>query len=70
MHGGVGFVHGSFIVLQATSVWSERKQEDWFCTHIGWRPLEQLQPLHLYFTFLFQPVHPPSYAGGSCANRQ
>jgi len=48
---------GGTCQLQVMSVWCEGRKEDWFCTHMGGGPLGQLQPLHLYFTFLFQSVY-------------
>jgi len=47
------------MVLQVMSVWCEGRKKDWFSTHIGWQPSDQLQLLHLYITFLVKLVPCP-----------
>jgi len=52
------------MVLQVMSGWCERRKEDWFCTHIGWRPLRTASVLASLLHFLVStclptpPTHP------------
>jgi len=47
------------MVLQVMSAWCEGRREDWFCTHIGWRPLRAASAFASFFNCLLQPVYPP-----------
>jgi len=49
----------TLMVLQVMRVWCEGRKEDWFCTHIGWRPLRTASALASLLRLLVQPVYLP-----------
>jgi len=47
------------MVLQLMSAWCAGRKEDWFCTHIGWRPLTTASALAFLLHFLVSTCVPP-----------
>jgi len=47
------------MVLQVMSVWCEGRKEDWFCTHIGWRPLRTASVFGSLLYLLVSTCVPP-----------